>query len=201
MAKRIGIVAGTPTVQRGLASIVADAGYRPVLLTDLESWSPGTGGIGVIVVVRDENTQDSLRLFCDDHPHVAVVGIAPEASVGTLAEIIRLGATVAIGADDPPEHLIGALQNALQGLTLLPLEVARAMAARVPPPADPDAWITEEELDWLNSLTNGVIVPELAKSAGYSEREMFRVLQRMYRRIGVKNRTEAIVWATKNGLI
>jgi DNA-binding NarL/FixJ family response regulator len=30
---------------------------------------------------------------------------------------------------------------------------------------------------------------------------MFRVLQRMCRRIGVANRTEAIIWATKNGLL
>jgi hypothetical protein len=33
------------------------------------------------------------------------------------------------------------------------------------------------------------------------KREMFRVLQRMCRRIGVANRTEAIIWATKNGLL
>lgn len=201
MAKRIGIVARTPTVQRGLVSVLADSGYKPVPLADLESWTPGTGGSAVIVVVRDEDMKKSVRLFCDDHPHVPLVGISPDPTVGALAEIIRIGAATAVGEDDPTEQLIGALQNALNGLTLLPLDIARAMAARVPPPADPSAWITEDELGWLNSLTKRVTVPELARNAGYSEREMFRVLQRMYQRIGVTSRTEAIVWATKNGLL
>ncbi|MFW2339257.1 MAG: hypothetical protein ACN4GK_04340 [Acidimicrobiia bacterium] len=201
MAIRIGIVARTPTVQRGLAAVLTDSGYKPVPLAGLESWSPGKSGSAVIVVVRDEAMKESVRLFSDDHPHVPIVGISPDSNVGALAELIRLGAFTALGEDDPTEQLVGALGNALSGHTLLPLDIARAMAARVPPPADPAAWISDDELGWLRSLTQGVTVPELAVAAGYSEREMFRVLQRMYQRIGVANRTEAIIWATKNGLL
>ena len=201
MAIRIGIVARTPTVQRGLTAVLIEAGYKPMALTDLESWSPGTSGSAVIVVVRDEAMKGSLGRFTDEHPHVPVVGISPDSSVGALAELIRLGAYAALGEEDPTAQLIGALGNALKGLTLLPLDIAKAMASRVPPPADPAAWITDDELGWIHSLTRGVTVPELAVSAGYSEREMFRVLQRMYQRIGVAHRTEAIIWATKNGLL
>ena len=201
MATRIGIVARTPTVQRGLAAVLADSGYKPVPLTDLESWSPGKSGSAVVVVVRDEVMKESVRVFTDEHPHVPLIGISPDPTVGALAELIRLGAFTAIGEDHPTDQLIGALSNAFDSLTLLPLDIARAMASRVPPPADPEAWISEDELSWLRSLTKRVTVPELATTAGYSEREMFRILQRMYLRIGVANRTEAIIWATKNGLL
>ena len=53
----------------------------------------------------------------------------------------------------------------------------------------------------LRSLAEGTTVPVIAEGAGHSEREMFRVLQRLYQRVGVGSRTEAFIWATKNGLL
>ncbi|HSR44358.1 MAG TPA: LuxR C-terminal-related transcriptional regulator [Acidimicrobiia bacterium] len=201
MQKRIGVVARTPTVQRGLISVLEDAGFKPVPIDDLEAWTPGVGGAGIVVVVRDDAMKDAVRTFCDEHPHIPVVGISPDPDVGAIAEVIRLGAITAVGEEDPTEHLVNALEGAMEGLAVLPAEIARAMAARVPPPTDPGAWVDEAELGWLRALTEGVTVPEIASRAGYSEREMFRILARMYQRIGVTSRTEAIVWATRNGLL
>lgn len=201
MRKRIGVVARTPTVQRGLLSVLEDAGFRPVPIDDLDAWTPGVGGVGIVVVVRDDAMKDAVRTFCDEHPHIPLVGISPDPDIGTIAEVIRLGAVTAVGEEDPTEHLVNALEAAMEGLAVLPAEIARAMAARVPPPSDPMAWVSETELGWLRDLMEGVTVPEIAGEAGYSEREMFRVLARMYQRIGVTSRTEAIVWATKNGLL
>jgi len=201
MAQKVGVVARTPTVQRGLISVLTGAGFQPVPIDDLAQWRPGRGGAAVVVMVRDDEMKESVRWFCDEHPHVPLVGISPDPSVGALAELIRLGAVTAIGEDHPTDQLVSVLEGALGGLSLLPVHIVQEMAARVPPIANPGAWVTEDELAWINSLTDGVTVAEIARSAGYSEREMFRVLQRMYLRIGVGNRTEAIVWATKNGLI
>lgn len=52
--------------------------------------------------------------------------------------------------------------------------------------------ISEEEMGWLALLGEGVTVIELSVSSGYSERSMYRRLARLYERLGVVNRHEAL---------
>ena len=200
MGQNVGVVATTPTVRRGLLSVLEEAGFEGVPLDSLEDWIPRKGGAAVLVVAPDATAMEAIRLFCDEHPHVPVVAITPDGNVGTFAEAIRAGAVTAVAEDSPIEQLVAALTAALGGWTVMPPETVRAMAERVPPNADPSAWVSEAELGWIRSLAAGTTVPAIAEVAGYSEREMFRVLQRLYQRIGVGSRTEAIIWATKNGL-
>lgn len=40
-----------------------------------------------------------------------------------------------------------------------------------------------------------------ASTAGYAERSMYRLLRNLYERLGVNNRHEAIVVATRRGLL
>ncbi len=201
MELRVGLMASTPTVRRGLIAVLEEAGFVAVEVDDLESWVPGRDGTAVVTVGRDEAARDAMRVFRDDHPHVPVVAITADAQVGTVGDWLRAGATAVVGEDDPTDHLVTALRAAISGWTAVPVDTAWAMAARIPPPADPSAWVSETELSWLRSLIDGSTVPAIAVEAGYSEREMFRVLQRLYQRLGVGNRTEAIVWATRSGLL
>jgi DNA-binding NarL/FixJ family response regulator len=197
----IGIYAKSPTVLRGITAVVGDAGFAAVPLPSLSDWVPGRGGSVVIAVIRDEGVADAARTFCEDHPHVPLIAISPEGGVGAIADSIRRGAITAIGEDEPEERIVTAVEAALEGMAVLSADVAAAMAAHVPPTTNPEAWVDEREAEWLRQLAAGVTVPAIAAASGYSEREMFRVLQRLYRRLDVKGRTEAIVWASKQGLL
>lgn len=44
-------------------------------------------------------------------------------------------------------------------------------------------------------------VGDLSAEIGYSERAMFRHLKALYFRLGVRNRTEALLWAKQRGLL
>jgi len=44
-------------------------------------------------------------------------------------------------------------------------------------------------------------VTSLARSSGYSEREMYRLLSALYARLGVTTRTEALLRADRWGLL
>jgi DNA-binding CsgD family transcriptional regulator len=56
-------------------------------------------------------------------------------------------------------------------------------------------------VDWLRLLAQGVNVQELARKVGYSERALYRLLHGLYGRMRVSNRTEAILQATRWGLL
>jgi DNA-binding CsgD family transcriptional regulator len=50
-------------------------------------------------------------------------------------------------------------------------------------------------------LASGITTVKLATSIGYSEREMYRKLNALYKKMGVSNRAEALVLAARSGLI
>ena len=101
---------------------------------------------------------------------------------------------------DPVAVIGEALRAAVAGLVALPRQIALAMSDRVPEGSTYD-WISREQGDWLVALAEGVTVGELADRIGWSERETFRMLGNLYRHLGVRNRTEAIIWATRHGLV
>lgn len=50
-------------------------------------------------------------------------------------------------------------------------------------------------------MAKGVTIQELAKKVGYSERALYRLLHGLYGRMRVSNRTEAILQASRWGLL
>lgn len=76
----------------------------------------------------------------------------------------------------------------------------RGFAIRIPTSPDAGSYISEEESGWLRSLAAGITVAGLADRVGYSERETYRTLGELYTKIGVTNRTQAIIWATRHGV-
>jgi DNA-binding NarL/FixJ family response regulator len=100
--------------------------------------------------------------------------------------------------DAPVTAVVGALRAAMEGRTVLPIPVAQQLAreaARWCPP------LADEEIGWLRKLAHGVPVSQLAEESFHSERDMYRVLARLYARIGVAGRAEAIVAATRWGIV
>jgi DNA-binding CsgD family transcriptional regulator len=53
----------------------------------------------------------------------------------------------------------------------------------------------------LRHLADSGTVASLARTVGYSEREMYRLLGGVYARLGASNRTEALLLAERWGLL
>ena len=61
--------------------------------------------------------------------------------------------------------------------------------------------ITELERRWLKRYSRGERTLDLATHYGYSERNFYRMLNKLWQRMGVDNRAEAVTKAIKNGWI
>jgi len=59
--------------------------------------------------------------------------------------------------------------------------------------------LTEQECEWLSSISRGDRMVDIADASGYSERTLYRALNELWSRIGARNRSEAIALANKNG--
>jgi DNA-binding NarL/FixJ family response regulator len=79
--------------------------------------------------------------------------------------------------------------------------ILHALARRVATRFGERLPVDDADLERLRALAGGTTVAQLADDNGFSEREMFRILSDLYESIGVKNRTEAIVWAARYGVL
>lgn len=201
MPKRVGVSGGSPAWRRGLAAILGDAGYSAVEVPSLVDWRPGRDGVAVILDMTSDQSYADLAEFKGDHPVVPVVAVVMELSLSSYAAVVRAGAGAAIGNDDEPEAFVAVLGEVLDGRSSIPVGLARSLAARIPAAPDPEAWVGPDDVTWLRGIAEGKTVAGLADEVGYSEREMFRLLRDLYLRIGVRSRTEAIVWATRHGVL
>ena len=126
-----------------------------------------------------------------------VVALLDTPDLTTYLRAIGAGAVGVLARDAEPSLVRFAFRAAVDGMSLLPVGVLRTLAANQP---DADTGpLTGQEIDWLQKLTDGMSVSRLANHVGYSERMMFRLLAQTYAKLGVDNRTKAIIQARDRG--
>ena len=67
-------------------------------------------------------------------------------------------------------------------------------------PARPQP-LRPRELDVQVLVAEGLSTREVARTLAYSERTIKNILQDLTTRFGLRNRTQAVAWALRNGLI
>lgn len=201
MAQRIAIVGGKPTWQKGMEATLEDLGFAATVYPSLQAWRPGRGGRAVIAYLNDEAGIDSLVDFVTEFPHIPVVAVIPDLELASFAAAIRAGASGVVDDASDVDELGAVIGAAIAGRVSAPLPIVRAMAQRIPEAPETAAFVDPDEAEWLRALAQGETVAALAERIGYSERETYRTLGALYQRLGVTNRTEAIIWATRHGLL
>ena len=138
-------------------------------------------------VVREAAGEDAL-----------VVHVVEHATAEACAEALREGATGVVAEDAELSHVVSVVRAAADGQTLLPRQVVKGLCRTQ---AGPVPELLPGERDWLRYLADSGTVASLARTVGYSEREMYRLLGGVYARLGASNRTEALLLAERWGLL
>lgn len=210
---RVLIVAGDPLARAGLAALLADQPgclivgqvdeeadlppaidlYRPeVLVWDLgwdrtpdPSLSPAT-------------SLDRLAELGDADP--PVVALVPDETLAAQAQIA--GARGLLPRDTSAERLVTALAAAGQGLMVVEPSLASPVAAaRDPSSFSPIEDLTPRELEVLKLLAEGLANKAIALRLGISEHTVKFHVNAVMGKLGAQSRTEAVVRATRLGLI
>jgi DNA-binding NarL/FixJ family response regulator len=196
----LGVVDPAASYRSGLSAALSTAGFAPTELADPRDWAATTGRRVLLWTVRLPEDWKGFKALSKLNPELVLVALLVDLTPDAYAEALRSGAVAAVAWEAAPEDIVKVLAAALAGDTLIPAGVAQALAAKLPAIEDRE-WITHEELGWLCILANGGTVHDLAERVGYSERALYRLLHALYGRLGVSNRTEAILQASRRGLL
>ncbi len=201
MTLHFSVAGGSPTWRRGIKATLEDFGYRVEAFESLGEWSPGIGGRAVVVSGGAEDAADSLSVHAREYPHIPAIAVVEGLSLTTFARLVRAGASTVVDELRDIESLSTVVEAAVEGKAVVPLAVLRSMALTVPSEEELADRLSDQELSWLRAMAEGRTVVELAETSGYSERAMFRMLRKLYIRLGVPNRTGALMWASRLGLV
>lgn len=183
--------------RRGLLGALWTAGFEA--FEPAQDWSGFDEAGAVIMALLGEVDAERLRGLRKDAPGTPGLALLPEVTVTSYGWAIRSGATSAVGRDAAPEEIVECLLAACAGRATMPAALAFGLASAVDPVDHPA--VSTTEVRWLVRLSAGCRVFDLAREMGYSEREMFRRLHRLYDAMGVCGRTEALLAAQRWGLV
>jgi DNA-binding NarL/FixJ family response regulator len=217
MSVRIAVIDPLPIYRQGILAALAETGLVDQASYDLVNWSwQGTGLIDkrsddlvnrgrqepkqvIFLTLLTDEDRDLMAEICHARSRPIVIALLTDHSVSGYLRALSGGASAAVPRDVSPERLRPVFEGAVDGMTVLPVDVLDALRRSRPSSETPSDAPSEDEVSWLRQLAEGMTMSRLAKRSGYSERNMYRLLQELYRRMGVRNRTEALIRAHELG--
>jgi DNA-binding NarL/FixJ family response regulator len=200
MPVRVAVLDALPAYRRGIMAILGDKSVNPDRLDDLSTWIEEDARHVVFLTLESDPDWEALVRLGQAPVDLLVVAVLTDSSVPVYVRAISAGAVAAMPRDATPEQVQRVFDDLLHGAITLPTEVVRALNSSSAPTEENIAGkLSAKEVSWLSELGHGTTVARLAQQAGYSERAMFRLLRDVYERIGVRTRTEAILYAQQQG--
>jgi DNA-binding NarL/FixJ family response regulator len=183
---RVGAVGGTAA--EGIAAITA---ARPdVLLSDLGL--PDGSGIDVI--------RAALRRY----PDLPIMVITVFGNEKRVVSAIEAGASGYLLKDDPTHEIGLAIELLLAGGSPISPAIARHLIRHFQSPAvtePPRESLTARELEVLGLASKGFSYGEIAQLLGLSSNTIASYTKRIYEKLAVSSRSEAIYEASRLGLL
>lgn len=122
-----------------------------------------------------------------------------------LRKVFNAGARGYLVKDISPAALVQSLELVLTGERVFPTDLAHLLLKRTQAglaaatAASPDG-LTDEDMVILAHLMNGHSNKEIARSLRTGEANIKVILKRVLRKINATNRTQAAIWAKRNGI-
>lgn len=121
-----------------------------------------------------------------------------------VARAVALGAAGYVLKGAPKETLIEAIRTASRGETAWTRDELRRVTGALATPrlnADVEVPLTQRESEVLRQVALGLTNKEIAQVLQISYETVKEHVQHILRKVGVADRTQAAVWAVRNGLV
>lgn len=179
------VVGDTASGERALA-LVAQL-HPDVVLMDIRL--PGMNGVEV------------TRRIHQVHPDVRVLMVSAHEEHEYVRRSLEAGASGYLNKTAPGRKLVDAVRAVAAGTTVLEPETMSRLLSEPAGPRGVTKGLTERELTVLKLLVAGLHNKEVARRLDISLRTVERHCDKIYDKLGVGSRTEAVVWAISAGLV
>ena len=159
----------------------------------------------VDVVLMDVNLGQGLngieatRQIKELSPGTKVLMLTMFTDPATVTEAVKAGADGYLSKGSERETVERAIRDIMEGNSVLDPSVTRGVFGRLGE-KDPGA-LSERELEILQVLAEGKSTKEVAEKVFLSEETVKTYLKQIFRKLGVRDRTEAVAEGFRRGLV
>jgi DNA-binding NarL/FixJ family response regulator len=172
----------------GEAAVELGTSEKPeVFLLDMSM--PDLDGIGVTRRLRTASPDTRIVVFTSFSDREQIVQALDAGAIGYLLK------------DAEPEAIHDAIRAAARGEAPIdPKAAAELLASRAERGPTPSVELTARERDVLALVIAGDANKQIARKLGISEKTVKGHLTNLFQRIGVQDRTQAALWAEREGI-
>ena len=195
------------------ADPISQAGIEAALRTrtEVQLVEPGDGA-DVAVVVADEVDDETVRVLkgaLRNGCSRAVLVVTRIDDAGLLASVEAGACGLVRRTDATPLELVGAVRAAAAGNGTVPPDLLGRLLGQIGrlqqhvlgPRGLTLAGLSEREISVLRLVADGYDTGEIARNLCYSERTIKNVIHDVTSRLHLRNRSQAVAYAVREGLI
>jgi DNA-binding NarL/FixJ family response regulator len=164
----------------------AKAGTVDVILMDV-NMGQGMNGI------------DATRAIKDQVPDTKILILTMFTDPGTVAKAVKAGADGYLSKGASKETVVQAILDVVEGKSVLDPHVTEGIFGRIG--GRDHRALSDRELLVLQELTHGKSTKEVAENMHISEETVKTYLKQIFRKLDVRDRTEAVAEAFRRGLV
>ncbi|ROR32419.1 two-component system response regulator NarL [Inmirania thermothiophila] len=208
---RVLVVDDHPLFRKGAAELIAMSSALE-LAGEASSGEEGVRlarSLAPDVILLDLNMKGmdgltTLRTLRAEGVRARIVVLTVSDHEGDIVEAMRAGADGYLLKDAEPEEILEHLHRVIEGHMAVSDEVTRILVGQLrrgPEPAAPEAArLTAREREVLRLLARGLSNKTIALRLGISDATVKVYVKGILRKLGLRSRTEAAVWAAQHGL-
>ncbi|NMB15746.1 MAG: response regulator transcription factor [Firmicutes bacterium] len=152
------------------------------------------------------NGLEATRRLHRKLPHVGIIGLTIHDDEEYLRELIKEGAQGYLLKDTEPVRVVEAIRRVFRGEAFLPPNLITKLFSTLQRPsaaddaAPPEEDLTPREREVLQCIAQGMSNKEIAVSLYISQKTVKNHISSIFRKLDLTDRTQAAVYAIKQGL-
>lgn len=205
---RVLIAADSVVVRAGLEAIVSPSSALTVIGTATSrNLATQIAALQPDVVLLEWDFEDELTLLLPllDDANCAIVLLVEELPARWIAESLRNQVRGVLPSEADAEEIIGAIEAAAAGLTVLHPVAVEALLPSLPAPSLPvpvlQTPLTPREIEVLGMLAAGLGNKSIARRLQISEHTVKFHVGSLFSKLNASSRTEAVMLGARQGLI
>ena len=139
---------------------------------------------------------EATRLIHEAYPEIKIMVLTSYATSKEMSDAITNGAVGALMKDTAATDLISAIRAIVAGERIIPERLLRQAEEDKEVPK-----LSERHLEILSSVAQGQSNSDIAKQFGLSEISIKKHLSKIFERLGVANRSEAVALALRKQML
>lgn len=144
---------------------------------------------------------EATRVIKSNNPSIQIIAISVYEEDDLIIRMFQAGAVGYILKDISLENLVKAIKNVYKGNAMINPRISRKLVKMLVGDKSVDSALTPREIEILKEIARGRSNREIGEKFYISESTVKTHISHIFQKIGVKSRSEAILYAVKRGLI